>query len=1027
MWHSPCRLVLSLSLTACTFLLPARCAGAVEAVPRGVGQWPAEWGNHRAVVRVDGSPEAVRVHLPWRRPDRDPQKKAIFVVDAATGKPVENVVPVTVGREYGELVFGPVTSPGTYFIYYLPAPPLRTGIRRSAGYATPQPTADERWRTRAGVSDGALAEGRWRKLPAAELVEFQSLSEFDQFTEMEQIATSGETAKLLADLPDEKYLLFVEDRRHPIRMSDDLPWRWIQRGPSDTFEGQAHRGEFYVWQIGLFAARAAIDDVKATWGELQPVAGTGPSIPASAIRCFNLGGIDWQGRRFTQKVSVEKGKVQALWFGAAVPRDLPPGRYEGTVTLAPDALPARRVWIRLDVDQKALDDGGDSEPGRLARLRWLDSTIAQDDEPVAPYTPLRVRGNVIACLGREVALGATGLPESIRSYFAPEVTHLVDQPREMLAAPVRFVVEQADGTSVAFSGGPPQFTKQNDGVATWRSTATAGPLVLGCDGRMEFDGFVEYRLQLKADEPTEVNDLWLEIPLRPDVARYMMGLGRPGGRRPARHEWKWDRKKHQDCVWVGDVNAGLQCRLFGENYARPLVASYYANRPLNMPPAWYNDGRGSVTIDQPGEDCVVLQARSGPRTLRPGETLRFYFHLLLTPFHPLDTDGHWTRRYHHQYRRPTDTDEIPAIVEGGANILVIHQGNPPLNPFINYPFLTVDALGRFIECAHDNNLRVKLYYTVRELTTRAPELWALRSLGGEVLADGEEGGAAWLREHLVHDYHATWYDAPVNDSSILTTGMSRWHNFYLEGLDWLVKNLKIDGLYLDDLAYDRTVMKRARKILDRNRPGSLIDLHSWNEFCPIAGYACCANLYMEHFPYIDRLFFGESRDYNTPPDYWLVEISGIPFGLMGDMLAGHGKWRSNPWRGMVYGMTDRWGWTGGDPRPLWKLWDDFGMNGSRMIGYWAPDCPVTTDNESVLATVYRRPEKALIALASWTSKKVNCRLQIDWSALGLDASGTQLRAPAVEGFQPETVYRPDEAIPVEPGRGWLLILERRAK
>ena len=37
-------------------------------------------------------------------------------------------------------------------------------------------------------------------------------------------------------------------------------------------------------------------------------------------------------------------------------------------------------------------------------------------------------------------------------------------------------------------------------------------------------------------------------------------------------------------------------------------------------------------------------------------------------------------------------------------------------------------------------MKVKIYYTVRELTNRAPELWALRTLGDEVLADGPGGG-----------------------------------------------------------------------------------------------------------------------------------------------------------------------------------------------------------------------------------------------------------------------------------------------
>ena len=71
----------------------------------------------------------------------------------------------------------------------------------------------------------------------------------------------------------------------------------------------------------------------------------------------------------------------------------------------------------------------------------------------------------------------------------------------------------------------------------------------------------------------------------------------------------------------------------------------------------------------------------------------------------------------------------------------------------------------------------------------------------------------------------------------------------IEGLDWLVKNAGCDGIYLDDISYDRTVMMRARKILDRSpviksRGGGLIDLHSWNEARNSrAGFASCALIF----------------------------------------------------------------------------------------------------------------------------------------------------------------------------------------
>ncbi|MBN1909322.1 MAG: hypothetical protein JW818_06260 [Pirellulales bacterium] len=989
-----------------------------ESAPRGVGQWPAELGNHRAVVKVEAPADAVRVHLPWRRPDRDPEKKAVVVVDAATGKQIDNVVTIAVNREYGDLAFQPVSGPGTYHVYYLPAQPVRTGNFRKVAYAKPRQTADKQWRERNGLSSAALKQGRWRALPEARLVEFQARSSFDQFVEMERIATRAETQALLGKYPAATYLLFPESRRRPIRMADDLPQCWMERGPDDTFEDKARPGEFFTWQIGVFSARHAIEDMEVAFEDLRSTSGSSAIIPASAIRCFNKGGVDWRGNRFTQSFVVDRGKVRALWFGAAVPRDLPPGRYEGNVTLTPKGLAATKVRLCLEVAGDVLEDAGDSEPWRHSRLRWLDSTIGLDDEPVTPYTPLEVEGNTIRCLGRQITLGASGLPKSIQSFFVPEVTRLTERGREILAAPIQFVVEFPDRKTLPFSGGNVEFTQRTDGVVAWRSTSTAGGLTLACGGRIEPDGYVEFRLRLTTNRLIDVKDLRLLIPMREDVARYMMGLGRPGGFRPAQFQWKWDPSKHQDRVWVGDVNAGLQCRWYGENYVRPVVGPYYAERPLNMPPAWHNGGQGSVTIGEQDDRCVMLQADTGTRTFRPGQILHFYFNLLLTPFHPIDTDGHWARRYHHRYRWPSrGEDDLRPVADGGANVLNIHQGNG-LNPYINYPFLTVAPLTQFVRRAHESGIQVKLYYTVREITTHLPELWAFRSLGHELLAAGKGGGAPWLQEHLVDDYRPAWYDAPVSDASILTRGMSRLHNFYLEGLDWLVRNVQIDGLYLDEIAYDRTVMKRVRKVLKRSRPDGLIDFHSWNHFCPEAGFACCLNMYMEHLPYIDRVFIGESRDYSLPPDYWLIEISGIPFGVMGDMLQSGG----NPWRGMVFGMTNRWGW-GGDPRAIWTLWDEFGLQGSQMIGYWSPRCPVATDQKDVLATVYRRPDRALVAVASWAPERAEVKLKIDWKSLGMDASKTRLRAPAVDAFQPAAVFKPTDKIPIEPGRGWLLILE----
>jgi hypothetical protein len=243
----------------------------------------------------------------------------------------------------------------------------------------------------------------------------------------------------------------------------------------------------------------------------------------------------------------------------------------------------------------------------------------------------------------------------------------------------------------------------------------------------------------------------------------------------------------------------------------------------------------------------------------------------------------------------------------------------------------------------------------------------------------------------------------------------------VEGMNWLVQHVGIDGIYLDDVAFDRVTMKRIKRVLTQNGHPGIIDLHSANQYNPSDGYNNSANLYMEHFPYLNRLWFGEYFDYQqNGPDFFLTEVSGIPFGLMGEMLQDGG----NPWRGMIYGITNRLGWTDvNDPHPLWKLWEHFGMKGSKMIGYWAETCPVKTNNNKVLATVYRQNGKALVAIASWADADAAVQLNIDWKALGINPSSATITAPAIAGFQEAHRFAPGEAVTVPKGKGWLLLIQ----
>jgi hypothetical protein len=165
------------------------------------------------------------------------------------------------------------------------------------------------------------------------------------------------------------------------------------------------------------------------------------------------------------------------------------------------------------------------------------------------------------------------------------------------------------------------------------------------------------------------------------------------------------------------------------------------------------------------------------------------------------------------------------------------------------------------------------------------------------------------------------------------------------------------------------------------------------------------------------LWLGEGYDYNSKPDYWLVEISGIPLGLYGEMLQSCG----NAYRGMVYGMSTRYY---GNCRPMniWKLWDYFGISGSEFIGYWDDANPVKTGNKEVLASAYLQNDKAMIAMGNWSDKDQIINLDIDWKKLGINAANAKIEVPEIDDLQ-STSIADLKKLNIPASKGLILIIK----
>jgi hypothetical protein len=838
-----------------------------------------------------------------------------------------------------------------------------------------------------------------------------------------------------------KFWLFGEDRQLAVRRNI-IPAHWFEDGAKrfQQFSGVARPGEFYVFQVCL------VSQGNPPWLDCEVRVDSAAGVVATVISNPSRDYGDDSG-----KSAVERHCAMPVWIGLQIPLDPQTATCHGKVLFREPSLPssvggesapfAEQLAFSIKVEGEPVEESGVNDAWRLARVKWLDSTIGHSETVVTrPFIPVKVDEDArsLDILGRRIMLGANGIPERLTGFFSGSNTRILSNGKDAFAAPPGIECIVA-GRAVPWR--PGRITWHRSPVAVrWSVRSSGGGMWLDVSGVLEYDGNLQLSMRLHAaEDPVAVEDVRFVVPWHGEVAKYAMGLGLKGGLCPEKHDWKWDVSKHQDAVWMGDVNLGAMLRFKDHNYQRPLINAYYDFRPLKLPESW---GGGGIRIEK-GDAVTRLTAYSGPRQvtehLKGSGGLSFDIDWYLTPFKPLDVKQHFTDRYYHA-GQGTPLEDTAKLKAAGANIIEIHH-NRLCNPYINYPF-NDDSFGHlrnFVAKAHADGMRVNLYYTTRELTQNIPEFFALKSMAGEIILPRREGVAwpvtnrdgphPWLREHVGEDIVPAWREnlkfpeyRRKLDLAVITTPDSRWNNFYLEGLHYLVEKAGIDGLYIDDTALDRKSMQRARRILDADgNTGRRVSMHSWNHFNGLAKWSNSSIAFMELYPYYDGLWHGEGFNANSPPEFMLVEMSGIPYGLMSEMLD-----HPNPWHGMVFGMRTRWPWSG-DPRNLWKLEDLFGIADSEYLGWWDPACPVKTDNSLVKASVYQKGGRTLISLASWAPEETNVRLSVDWRLLGLEPRKATLWAPPCEGFQTERVFAAGGAIPVAPGKGWLLIADEQAR
>ena len=262
--------------------------------------WPC-----RVVFEVEeaaGKSAVARGEAEWRRSGLSIRMRGLKLLTAA-GEEVQDARLVHYGQEKVVVDFRPEAGAGLYYLYY--------GAYEEACFAP---------------SPGWLAAAdEVPEPPCAWALRIEARCAAEAFDEMEIIALPAEVEAFLGGLPDQPYLVFPEDRDRSIKLQFEIPACWAMAGPKSEVRLKADRHEYRVFQLGVWACREALPDVRVEFSELRS---EGSRIEPERLQCLTLE--SRSKSRYIEKPSgtfpVPLGEVRALWCGIDIPEDVPPDR-----------------------------------------------------------------------------------------------------------------------------------------------------------------------------------------------------------------------------------------------------------------------------------------------------------------------------------------------------------------------------------------------------------------------------------------------------------------------------------------------------------------------------------------------------------------------------------------------------------------------------------------------------------------------------------------------------------------------------
>ncbi len=630
---------------------------------------------------------------------------------------------------------------------------------------------------------------------------------------------------------------------------------------------------------------------------------------------------------------------------------------------------------------------------RAAPPPWAGSPAGKSDELLPPWTPVEVVGSTVKVWGRTYTFGALPFPRSV-----------VTRDAEVLSAPVT-LEGTSGGKPLAWKAGSCRIAESTPSRARLAIQAEGDPI--RCEGTVlvEYDGMVRCDVRLvptQADVP--IDRLALVIPLRTPHAKYLhFWPGRWGSAyNSTALPQEGFRGPFKPFFWLGDEWRGLGWFVESDR-------NFVGNDP------------GSVIEVQRQDESVLWRINliGAVQTVR--EPLEYTFGLQATPVKAARPDA-WDYRICHMGNYGIE-DRPPGLLDQlakhGVRTICFHEHWTDIQ---NYPKTTHgDKLRKLVAACHERGIQLLLYHGY-EMSTIAPE-WD--QYHEECLVAPRAGG----------------YKRKPEQTAYIVCYRSHWQDFLADGIDKLMDEYGIDGVYLDGTSEPwgcanrrhgcgyvrpdgsiaptypmfatREMMRRIYTIVKKHHANGQVNVHQ--STCMVIPTLAFATSYWDG-EQLQSVARPASPQDVLPLDAFRAEFMGHNWGVPAELLwYGSGPFKrvesmsvallhDVPVRPSSMADVEIAG-------RMWRAFDELGRHEAVWLPYWENQAYVAASPAHVKVSLYNRPRKGAILVAANLAQE-DCRAQIQLNLSALEQPSALTATDIVTGAPvPVTEGRLEVSLP----------------